>query len=153
MKKCLILFITGKGKLDFKNNILYQIYIYLKCREIEIFGVKKSVRKQAFEFYFWCYINWCDFFDWNFQSLQKLKKHVPFGLISPRQVLKNMHRYVWNITHIVISKSKTNKSFRCVLEKNKHLPIIRFCLYTADETQCKKLIFKKNDKFLRHNME
>lgn len=52
MKKCLILFITGKGKLDFKNNILYHIYIYLKCREIEIFGVKETVRKQAFEFIF-----------------------------------------------------------------------------------------------------
>ena len=28
------------------------IYIYLKCREIEIFGVKESVSKQAFEFIF-----------------------------------------------------------------------------------------------------
>lgn len=54
MDKCLISFITGKTKLDFKNNTVHQIYIYiyLKYKEIEIFGVKESVKKQAFEFIF-----------------------------------------------------------------------------------------------------
>ena len=48
--------IHNRKKKDFKNNTVYQIYIciyiYLKCREIEIFGVKESVSKQAFEFIF-----------------------------------------------------------------------------------------------------
>lgn len=63
--------------------------------------------KTGFLIYIWYYVIGITSLNWNFQSLQKFKKQMPFDSvitllgISPREVLKNMHRCVWNVIYII----------------------------------------------------